>query len=82
MKSSLSYKIHNCKYYFSVSGWLYDIYGNWTPSFILTGCSFILAGVIIMLEPIIIRVSNARRGNTISTVNDNQEENQDQDASL
>ncbi|XP_045173281.2 monocarboxylate transporter 12-like [Mercenaria mercenaria] len=36
-------------------GWLYDLYGNWNPSFILTGFMYILAGIIVLLEPFVVR---------------------------
>ncbi|XP_045173163.2 monocarboxylate transporter 12-like [Mercenaria mercenaria] len=38
-------------------GWLFDLYGNWHASFILTGCVYVLAGVIILLEPVVVRCS-------------------------
>ncbi|XP_060580891.1 monocarboxylate transporter 12-like isoform X2 [Ruditapes philippinarum] len=59
-------------------GWLYDIYGNWGPSFLLTGCVYISAGVIIMLEPIVVRVFNIKTDNKNSNLQDNQQMNQDQ----
>ncbi|XP_045193175.2 monocarboxylate transporter 12-like [Mercenaria mercenaria] len=38
-----------------IIGWLQDIYGNWNPSFIVTGCLFLLAGITVSLQPIIKR---------------------------
>ncbi|XP_045173749.2 monocarboxylate transporter 12-like isoform X2 [Mercenaria mercenaria] len=52
-------------------GWLYDLYGNWNPSLILTGCMYILAGIIVLLEPIVVRCCS-RRDNEESNSPDNQ----------
>ncbi|XP_060593172.1 monocarboxylate transporter 12-like [Ruditapes philippinarum] len=38
-----------------IIGWLRDIYGNWYPSFIVTGCLFTLAGLTVCLQPFIKR---------------------------
>lgn len=38
-----------------VIGWLRDIYGNWYPSFIVTACLFLLAGLTVLMEPCIKR---------------------------
>ncbi|XP_053375243.1 monocarboxylate transporter 12-like isoform X2 [Mercenaria mercenaria] len=52
-------------------GWLYDLYGNWNPSLILTGCMYLLAGIIVLLEPIVIRCCT-KRDNEESSSPDNQ----------
>lgn len=36
-------------------GWLKDYTGNWHASFYLTGCLFLLGGLIVSVEPLIIR---------------------------
>ncbi|XP_053402580.1 monocarboxylate transporter 12-like [Mercenaria mercenaria] len=57
-----------------IIGWLYDLNGNWHLSFILTGCMYILAGVIILLEPIVVRCCSKTDNKTPSLT-----ENQQQD---
>ncbi|XP_060593164.1 monocarboxylate transporter 12-like isoform X2 [Ruditapes philippinarum] len=36
-------------------GWLEDYYGNWNASFIMTACLFLIGGLVVSLEPVIIR---------------------------
>lgn len=43
------------QYTISVSGWLEDYTGNWNASFILTGVLFLFAGIIVLMEPFIMR---------------------------
>lgn len=38
-----------------VLGWIKDYHGNWNPSFMFSGAIFILAGLVILMEPVIIR---------------------------
>lgn len=39
-------------------GWIKDYHGNWNPSFMLSGGIFILAGIVILLEPVVVRLCN------------------------
>ncbi|XP_060568975.1 monocarboxylate transporter 12-like isoform X2 [Ruditapes philippinarum] len=38
-----------------IAGWMADYYGSWYPAFILTGIIQICSGVIMLLEPVVIR---------------------------
>ncbi|XP_060581238.1 monocarboxylate transporter 12-like [Ruditapes philippinarum] len=38
-----------------IAGWMADYYGSWYPAFILTGITLIFAGVILLIEPVVIR---------------------------
>ncbi|XP_060598536.1 monocarboxylate transporter 12-like isoform X2 [Ruditapes philippinarum] len=38
-----------------IAGWMADYYGSWYPAFILTGITLICSGVILLLEPVVIR---------------------------
>ncbi|XP_045193180.2 monocarboxylate transporter 12-like [Mercenaria mercenaria] len=51
-------------------GWLEDYTGNWSASFILTACLFLLGGLLVSLEPLIIRYFSKA-----DTVNNDHEEN-------